>query len=139
MKKLLALSGAMSLMLVACGGGDSGLEGSYEMSMDGVAGAGTYIFDGDGELGFEESDDSVKGSYEVTDEHLILRMDAPEEDIKIEMVLNYDDIDADVIEGEIEEMNVSGDDLDEEAAEGQAALNEMVNGTPYTLTKVEDD
>lgn len=134
MKRLGLLGVGMSLLLAACGG-SSGLEGNtYELEMDEQS-AGTYVFGSDGEVNLADSDAEPQ-TYEVTDDNITMFID--EEGVTAELVLSYDDIDTDVIEGEIVEMSVESDELEGEEAEMVQELYDELSGTPYTLTKVEE-
>lgn len=136
MKKLMVLGASMTVMLAACGAG--GIEGnSYDMEIDGQD-AGVITFGEDGDLTVDDGTNSTGKTYEVTDDSLIMVMSSPVDDISIELSFSYDDLDADVIEGEIQEFDLSGEDIPEEAAEELTAMNEQLEGMVYTLTKVEE-
>ncbi len=138
MKKLLLLGVTMSVVLAACGSDTAGLEGnSYELEIDGVQ-AGVFEFGSDGELNIQNEDELAAETYEVDGDGITLNLAGPEEDTSVVMILTYDDIEADVIEGEVREFNLIGEGVPEEHEEYQDELNEMVLGTPYTLTKVEE-
>lgn len=136
MKKLMVLGASMTVMLAACGAG--GIEGnSYDMEID-SRDAGRITFGEDGELTVEDGANSVGESYEVTDDSIIMTMSSEVDDVSIELSFSYDDLGADVIEGEIQEFDLVGEDLPEEAEDQLGAMNEELEGTAYTLTKVDD-
>lgn len=136
----MVLGASMAVMLAACGGGNGGgLEGnSYDMEIDGYP-AGTFEFRSEGEFTVEDGTGTEAEGYEVTDDDITLIMSNPVEDVTINLVLSYDDLSADVIEGEVLGFTLDGEDLPEEAVEGQVELSEEFAGTAYTLTKIEDE
>ena len=138
MKKLMVLGASMTVMLAACGGNAESLEGnSYTMEVDGEF-AGTFEFGEDGEISVDDGMETVAESYEITDDEFRVTMTTPFNDNVLNLAFSYDDLSADVIEGEVLGYTLENDDMTEEAIEEQEQMNEEIAGTPYTLTKVEE-
>lgn len=138
MKKLMVLGVSMTAMLAACGGDADSLKGnSYTMEVDGEF-AGTFDFGEDGKFSVDDGMETVGESYEITDDEFRVTMTTPFNDNVLNLAFSYDDLSADVIEGEVLGYTLENDDMTEEAIEEQEQMNEEIAGTPYTLTKVEE-
>lgn len=138
MKKLMVLGVSMTVMLAACDGEAESLEGnSYTMEIDGEF-AGAFEFGEDGEISVDDGMETVAEEYEITDDEFRVTMTTPFNDNVLNIAFSYDDLSADVIEGEVLGYTLENDDITEEAIEEQEQMNEEIAGTPYTLTKVEE-
>lgn len=137
MKSLLVMFVSLTVGIAICVGSESdGLEGSqYELAFDGN-GVVIVEFGSDRELRIQNEPDIMR--YEVDEDGIHLFLELSDIDETFEMVLTYDDIEAQVISGEIKEFNLMGENR---PAGADLYLDGLINsliGTHYTLTKIED-